>query len=68
MSTTTITVAGMSCGGCASSVRAELSSIAGIVDVDIDLSDGTVTIDSEVPVDTAAIRAAVEEAGDQLAG
>jgi len=68
MSTTTITVAGMSCVGCASSVRAELSTIAGIVDVDIDLSDGTVTIDSEVPVDTVAIRAAVEEAGYQLAG
>lgn len=68
MSTTTITVAGMSCGGCASSVRAELTTIPGIVDVGIDLSNGTVTIDSEAPVDTEAIRAAVEEAGYQLAG
>jgi copper chaperone CopZ len=68
MSTTTITVTGMSCGGCASSVRAELTTIPGIVDVDIDLANGRVTIDSEAPVNTAAIRAAVEEAGYQLAG
>ena len=52
MSTTTITVTGMSCGGCASSVRAELTTIPGIVDVDIDLSNGRVTIDSEAPVDS----------------
>ncbi len=68
MSTTAITVAGMSCGGCASSVRAELTTVPGIIDVDIDISSGTVTIDSEAPVDAAAIRAAVEEAGYQLAG
>lgn len=65
--TTTITVAGMSCGGCANSVRAEISSIPGVVDVDIDLSNGTVTIGSDTPLDTAAIRSAVEEAGYQLA-
>lgn len=68
MSTTTITVAGMSCGGCASSVRAELTAIPGIVDVAIDLSNGTVTIDSDAPMDTGVIRTAVQEAGYQLAG
>lgn len=68
MSTTTITVAGMTCAGCASSVRAELKAIPGVVDVAIDLSNGTVTIDSDPPVDHAAVKAAVEEAGYQLAG
>ncbi|MDY6998550.1 MAG: heavy-metal-associated domain-containing protein [Actinomycetota bacterium] len=63
MSTTTVTVAGMSCDGCASAVRAELTTIPGVVDVDVDLSDGTVTIGSDEPVDDATIRAAVEEAG-----
>ncbi|GAB3241908.1 heavy-metal-associated domain-containing protein [Mycolicibacterium hippocampi] len=68
MRSTTFTVAGMTCAGCASSVRAELTAVPGVVDVDIDLSKGTVTIDSTEPVDSLAVRAAVEEAGYQLAG
>lgn len=66
MSTTTISVEGMTCGGCANSVRAELSLVPGVTDVGIDLSAGTVTIASGTPVDAADIRAAVEEAGYQL--
>ncbi|MDA2894881.1 heavy-metal-associated domain-containing protein [Mycolicibacterium sp. BiH015] len=66
--TTTITVEGMSCGGCANSVRAELTHIPGVLGVDVDVSNGTVTIASESPVDDEAIRAAVEEAGYTLAG
>ncbi|CAA0122090.1 Copper-exporting P-type ATPase [Mycolicibacterium vanbaalenii] len=68
MESTTFTVAGMTCAGCASSVRAELTVIPGVVDVGIDLSKGTVTIDSAEPVDSLAVRVAVEEAGYQLAG
>ncbi|MGP4054419.1 heavy-metal-associated domain-containing protein [Mycobacterium sp. 4D054] len=67
MSTTTITVEGMSCGGCANSVRAELVHIPGVVGVDVDVTNGTVTIDSDDPVDPSVIRAAVEEAGYSLA-
>lgn len=66
--TTTITVEGMSCGGCANSVRAELTHIPGVLDVDVDVSNGTVTIASDRPVDDEMIRAAVEEAGYTLAG
>lgn len=68
MSTTTITVEGMSCGGCANSVRAELTHIPGVVEVDVDITNGTVTIGSATPLDSAAIRAAVEEAGYTPAG
>ncbi|MGE2732403.1 heavy-metal-associated domain-containing protein [Mycolicibacterium vaccae] len=67
MTTSTIAVAGMTCGGCANSVRAELKAVPGVVDVDIDLSNGTVTINSDAPLDEAAVKAAVEEAGYQLA-
>ncbi|KKF02355.1 heavy-metal-associated domain-containing protein [Mycolicibacterium obuense] len=67
MSTTTIAVEGMTCAGCASSVRAELSHLPGVSDVSIDLAGGTVTIASIRPVDPDAVRAAVEEAGYQLA-
>ena len=67
MSTTTITVTGMSCGGCASSVREEIGDIPGVNTVDVDLSSGTVIIESADPVETAAVEIAVEEAGYQMA-
>jgi copper chaperone CopZ len=68
MSTTTVTVMGMNCGGCAASVREELGEIPGVHAVDVDLGTGTVIIQSESPVTDAAIKNAVEEAGYQLAG
>jgi copper chaperone len=68
MSTTTVTVTGMSCSGCASSVREEIGEIPGVHTVDVDLGSGKVIIESEAPVETAAIKNAVEEAGYQLAG
>lgn len=67
MSTVTVTVTGMTCGHCASSVREEISTIPGVTDVDVDLASGQVTIDSANPVDTASIQSAVEEAGYHLA-
>jgi len=68
MKTTTVTVTGMSCGHCASSVREEIADIPGVNAVDVDVASGTVTIDSEAPVETAAIKNAVEDAGYRLAG
>jgi len=68
MTTTTVTVTGMTCGHCAASVREEISEITGVTNVDVDVASGTVTIDSVAPVDAAAIQAAVEEAGYHLAG
>jgi copper chaperone len=67
MSTVTVTVAGMTCGHCASSVREEVAGIPGVTAVDVDLASGTVTIDSERQVESEAIKGAVEEAGYQLA-
>jgi len=67
MGTTTITVTGMTCGHCATSVREEVSGIPGVTAVDVDLPSGKVTIDSEQQVDAAAIKGAVEEAGYELA-
>jgi copper chaperone len=67
MSTTTVTVMGMSCGGCAASVREEVGDIPGVSAVDVELSSGTVLIDSEGLVEAVAIKNAVEEAGYRLA-
>ncbi len=68
MSTTaTFTVTGMTCGHCVASVTEEVSEVAGVEDVDVDLETGRLTLTSSEPVDAAAVKAAVEEAGYQLA-
>lgn len=68
MSTVMITVTGMSCDHCASSVRKEVGNISDVKAVAVDLAKGTVTIDSNGPVDSDAVKNAVEEAGYQLVG
>jgi copper chaperone CopZ len=60
------TVAGMTCGHCAASVREEVGAIAGVRDVAVDVPTGLVTVTSENDLDRADVRAAVEEAGYQL--
>ena len=68
MSATTVTVTGMSCGHCATSVREEIGDIPGVQAVDVDLASGNVTIDSDNAIEATAIRTAVEDAGYRLAG
>jgi copper chaperone len=68
MSTVIVTVTGMTCGHCATTVREEVESLPGVTGVDVDLASGKVTIDSEAPVQADAVQGAVEEAGYQLAG
>jgi copper chaperone CopZ len=67
MNTTTVTVMGMSCGGCVSSVREEIGGIPGVNAVDVELRSGTVIIESDGPVEPVAIKSAIEEAGYRLA-
>ncbi|MFD4291729.1 heavy-metal-associated domain-containing protein [Rhodococcus sp. NPDC058532] len=67
METSNYTVTGMTCGHCASSVREEVGSIEGVTAVQVDVPTGLVTVTSAVPVDAAAVRAAVEEAGYAVA-
>jgi copper chaperone len=61
-------VTGMTCGHCENAVRAEISRIPGVRDVSVELGTGAVTVGSDAELDPAAVRAAVEEAGYQLAG
>ena len=64
--TTQIAVTGMTCGHCVASVTEELSELAGVTAVDVDLHPGEesgVTITSTSPLDPAAVEAAVAEAG-----
>jgi len=66
MTTTTYTVAGMTCGHCVSAVTEEVAKILGIVDVQVDLASGAVTVVSENPIDEATVQEAVVEAGYEL--
>jgi copper chaperone len=66
MSTMTYSVTGMSCEHCAAAVTAELSGLAGVTGVGIDLVPGgtsRVTVTSDAPLAGAAVSAALDEAG-----
>ena len=65
--TNTYTVTGMTCEHCVRAVTGELSALPGVADVRVDLGTGAVTVTSAVPLPDGAVRAAVDEAGYELA-
>ena len=67
MTETVYTVTGMTCGHCANSVREEVGRVDGVQSVAVDLGTGAVTVVSSVTPSEDAIRAAVDEAGYQVA-
>ena len=67
MTETTYTVTGMTCEHCARSVTEEISEITGVSDVAVDLASGSVTVTSSEDLRDADVRAAVEEAGYEVA-
>jgi len=64
--TFTGTITGMTCEHCVASVTEEVSEIAGVTGVDVDLASGALTVTSEEPVAQETVAAAVTEAGYQL--
>lgn len=64
---TTWTVAGMTCGHCVQAVTDEVSAIAGVEQVDVDLASGALTVVSSGPLTRESVEAAVDEAGYALA-
>jgi copper chaperone len=65
--TQSYTVTGMTCGHCVMSVTEEVQEIPGVQNVDVVLETGSLTVTSSGPVDDAAVKTAVEDAGYQLA-
>lgn len=53
----------MTCGHCEASVREEVSELPGITDVQVDRSRNFLSVTSDADIDTAAVIAAVDEAG-----
>jgi copper chaperone len=62
-----IRVSGMSCEHCAKAVRAEIGGLPGVTDVEVDVASGEVRIVAEPAPDDAALRAAVDAAGYEMA-
>jgi copper chaperone len=67
MGQSVIAVTGMSCEHCAKAVRAEIASITGVSQVEVDVESGEVRIVAEPVPDGAALRAAVQAAGYEMA-
>lgn len=67
--TTTFAVDGMTCGHCVQHVTDELTAIPGVTNVTIELVNGgssPVTVESDAPLSSDAVSAAVVEAGYAL--
>ncbi|WP_133911370.1 heavy-metal-associated domain-containing protein [Streptomyces sp. NBC_00582] len=66
--TTVYQVTGMSCGHCEGAVSGEISELPGVTSVKAVAATGEVTVVSATDLDDEAVRAAVDEAGFELAG
>ncbi|MGB8021759.1 MAG: heavy-metal-associated domain-containing protein [Candidatus Nanopelagicales bacterium] len=68
--TTTYAVIGMTCGHCVKAVTEELSALPGVSVVSVELVKGGVskaTVTSSEPLPDESVRAAIDEAGYELA-
>jgi copper chaperone len=66
MNEVTYTVTGMTCGHCADAVTGEITTIAGVRTIEVDVPSGQVTVTSDTPLAIEDVRTAVTEAGYEL--
>ena len=66
MPTLSYNVPGVSCEHCRRAIEGEVSQVEGVESVKVDLDTKTVTVSGE-PLDAAAIVAAIDEAGYEVA-
>jgi copper chaperone len=59
-------VDGMTCGGCAASVKRALQALDAKANVDVDLADKRVRIETTAQLD--AVKSAIEDAGYEVSG
>lgn len=65
--TTTLKLSGLTCGHCVAHVTEELKAVPGVKDVSVILNAGgqsVATVVSDIELDDAALREAVDEAGN----
>ena len=63
MATASFTATGMTCQHCVASVTREVSELAHVTSVSIDLPSGTVTVESDASIPQDEIIAAIDKAG-----
>lgn len=63
MTTATFTATGMTCQHCVGSVTKEVSELAHVTSVSVDLPSGTVTVESDAPIPADEVIAAIDKAG-----
>jgi copper chaperone CopZ len=61
-------VAGMTCEHCVRAVSTELEKLPGVSTVEVDLATGRVRVRSDGQLEPESVRAALDEAGYELAG
>lgn len=66
MTTSVYVVKGMTCSGCMNKVTTAVTGVVGVTDVDVDISNGEITVISDAPVDPQLVRAAVGQAGYEI--
>ena len=62
----TYNITGMTCGGCASTVKNKLSTVSGVTSVKIDLAKKEAEITSSEAIDTKALQTALSRSGFTL--
>jgi copper chaperone len=65
MTSQTYSVPAISCHHCVNAITGEVTKVAGVAQVDVDLKSKTVTVVGDV--DDTAIRAAIDDAGYDVA-
>jgi len=65
MTLRTFDVPGISCGHCKAAIEAEVSALAGVTSVTVDVDARTVAVDGDATDD--AVTAAIDEAGYEVA-
>ena len=63
MTTATFTATGMTCQHCVASVTKEVSELAHVTSVAVDLPTGTVTVESDAPIPADEVITAISKAG-----
>lgn len=63
MTKTTFLVQGMTCQHCVNSVTAEVSAVANVTGLQVDVESGLVTVDSDGILNTASVQDAISAAG-----
>lgn len=63
MTTATFTATGMTCQHCVGSVTKEVTELAHVTSVSVDLPSGTVTVESDASIPQDEIIAAIDKAG-----